>query len=328
MRALVLICLATMVFAQNGGTISGTVSDRAGEPIAHVAIQVKNAVTGAMRSVESDGRGQYSLGDLAAGVYQVVASAPGLAPFVQPSVSIEAGQTQRVDIRLNDVQLNTLGEDRAYYADLMSKHDVPQGPTPRTPDGKPDLSGVWLPSFPTDGGNPEPLPWAAALLKQRAGNDGKDIPSSHCLPLGVIMSTFLFPYKFVQTPKLLVMMYEGEFPRQIFLDGRGHPEDPNPSWLGHSVGHWEQDMLVVDTVGFNGKAWLSFAGHPASEKLHLIERYRRSDLGHLQYEITIDDPGAYAKPWTIKKGSELSRDDTLMEYICNENERDLNHLAK
>jgi hypothetical protein len=318
---------AGIAFAQSTCSITGTVSDRSKTAIGKVAIQAKNSVTGATRSVESDAKGKYALADLPSGAYQLFAAGPGLAPFVQPSVNVEAGKTMHLDIRLDDVQLNTLGEDRAYYAALTGSHDVPRGATPHTPDGKPDLSGVWLPSFPTDFGNSEPLAWAAALMQERQVNGGKDIPSSRCLPLGVVMSTFLFPYEFVQTSKLLVMMYEGEFPRQIFLDGRAHPKDLNPSWLGHSIGHWDQDTLVVDTVGFNGKAWLNFDGHPASEQLHVVERYRRPDLGHLQYEITIDDPGSYSKPWTIQKASDLSRDDTLMEYICNENERDRSHMA-
>jgi Carboxypeptidase regulatory-like domain len=323
MRVLLLVCIASTAFAQ----VSGTVLDRSGAPIAGVVVQAKNAA-GQTYSARSDVSGEYSLSGLSAGKYQITASSPGLAPFIKPDVGVKAGQTMHVDIRLNDLQLNTLGEDRAYYTGLMTAHAVPRGPAPRTRDGKPDLSGVWLPSFPRDPGNPQPLAWAAEVMKQRAANDSRDIPSAHCLPLGVVMSTFLFPYEFVQTPKLLVMLYEGEFPRQIFLDGRPHPKDLNPSWLGHSVGHWEGDTLVVDTVGFNGKAWIDFAGHPASEKLHVIERYRRPDLGHLELEITIDDPSGYAKPWTIRKTSELSRDDTLMEYICNENERDLRHMAK
>lgn len=328
MRAVLLLSIAVAAFGQDTGTIAGTVLDRTHAGIASVALEAKNTATGETRSARSDASGKYTLSGLAAGKYQITAFAPGLAPFVRPEVDVRAGQTMRVDIRLDDLQLNTLGEDRAYYTGLMSAHAAPAGPAPRTPDGKPDLSGVWLPSFPRDQGNPQPLAWAAELMKQRAANDSRDIPSSRCLPLGVVMSTFLFPYEFVQTPKLLVMMYEGEFPRQIFLDGRAHPKDLNPSWLGHSVGHWEQDTLVVDTVGFNGKAWIDFAGHPASEKLHIIERYRRPDLGHLELEITIDDPGAYVKPWTIRKSSELSHDDTLMEYICNENERDLSHMRK
>jgi hypothetical protein len=329
MRALLLISFAAQcAFAQGSGTITGKVSDRSSAPVSKVMVQAKNTVTGAVRSMQSDSQGNYALTDLPAGSYQVVAAGPGLAPFVQPNLKIDAGQTVRLDIRLDDLQLNTLGEDRDYFAKLSGPHDVPRGPAPRMAGGKPDLSGVWLPSFPGDNGNPEPLPWAAALIKERQANGSQDIPSSRCLPLGVVMSTFLFPYEFVQTSKLLVMLYEGEFPRQIFLDGRPHPKDLNPSWLGHSVGRWEQDTLVIDTVGFNGKAWVGFAGLPASEQLHVVERYRRPDLGHLQYEITIDDPGAYSKPWTIKKTSDLSRDDTLMEYICNENERDRDHATR
>jgi hypothetical protein len=327
MRGLWLICLASVALAQETGAITGTVLDRSGAPISGVAIQAKNTA-GPMYSAHSDASGKYELTGLSAGRYALTALSPGLAPYLKPDFKLRPGETIRVDIRLSDLQLNTLGEDRAYYTGLMTAHDAPRGPTPRTPDGKPDLSGVWLPSFPRDPGNPQPLPWAAEVMKQRAANDSRDIPSAHCLPLGVVMSTFLFPYEFVQTPKLLVMMYEGEFPRQVFLDGRPHPKDLNPSWLGHSVGHWDGDTLVVDTVGFNGKAWIDFAGHPASEQLHIIERYQRPDLGHLELEITIDDPGAYAKPWTIRKTSELSRDDTLMEYICNENERDLRHMDK
>jgi len=328
MRGLVLVCFVSASFAQSAGTIAGTISDRTNAAIANVAVEAKNISTGQTYSVRSDASGKYALSGLPAGTYQVTAAAAGLAPFVRPNIKVDAGQTAHIDIRLDDLQLNTLGEDRAFYGQRMSPHAVPSGPAPRMPDGKPDLSGVWLPSFPSDGGNPEMLPWAAAIVKQRQANESRDIPSSRCLPLGVVMSTFLFPYEFVETPKLLVMMYEGEMPRQIFLDGREHPKDLNPSWLGHSIGHWERDTLVIDTVGFNGKAWIDFQGHPESEKLHIIERYRRPDLGHLQLEITIDDPGAYAKPWAIKKASDLSRDDTLMEYVCNENERDLNHLGK
>ncbi len=327
MRLVALFLLASAAFAQSGG-ISGIVSDAYRAPIAKTAIQAKNSATGVTYRAESAADGRYTLSQLPAGTYELTAGAPGLVPFRQQKLAVESGKTSRVDIHLDDVQVNTLGEDRDFYTKLAGAHDVPSGPTPRMPDGKPDLSGMWLASFPKDPGNPEPLPWAAALIKERQATQNKDIPSSRCLPLGVVMSTFLFPYKFVQTPRLLVMLYEGEFPRQVYLDGRPHPQDPNPSWLGHSIGHWDGDTLVVDTVGFNGKAWVGFGGLPATEKLHVTERYRRPDLGHLEYEITVDDPGAYAKPWTMKKVSELSRDDNLMEYICNENERDLPHLGK
>jgi len=327
MRAAALFLLASAAFAQNG-VITGTVSDAYGAAIDKTQIFAKNTATGATYSAVSTAGGGYTLAQLPAGEYELVAGASGLLPFRQQKLVVEASKTLHVDIRLEDLQVNTLGEDRDYFTKLAAPHDPPAGPTPRMPDGKPDLSGMWLPAFPKDNGSPEPLPWAAALIKERQATQNKDIPSSRCLPLGIVMSTFLFPYKLVQTPRLLVMLYEGEFPRQIYLDGRAHPKDPNPSWLGHSIGHWEQDTLVVDTVGFNGKAWVGFGGLPSTEKLHVTERYHRPDLGHLAYEITIDDPGAYAKPWAIKKVSELSREDDLMEYICNENERDLVHLGK
>src|SRR5580698_6967073 len=173
----------SQTIAQSTGAISGTVSDRSQTAIGNVAIQAKNSATGATTSAHSDSKGNYALAGLPAGAYQLFAAGPGLAPFVQPSLNVEAGQTMHLDIRLDDVQLNTLGEDRDYYAALAGAHDAPRGPTPRMPDGKPDLSGVWLPSFPTDFGNPEPLPWAAALTKDRQENHSKDIPSSHCLPI-------------------------------------------------------------------------------------------------------------------------------------------------
>jgi Carboxypeptidase regulatory-like domain len=328
MRLIGLLLLASVAFGQSAN-VSGTVSDDDGAAVPKVKLQATNTATKATYSAESGANGSYTLKALPAGSYELTASAPRMVPYKQV-VTVRADQTSAMDIRLHfDVQQNTLGDNPgALFDNLVTRQPVPSGPVPRMPNGKPDLSGVWLPGFPSDPGKPEPLPWAAALIKQRAENGGKDIPSGHCLPLGVVMSTFLFPYQFVQTPKLLVMMYEGEFPRQIFLDRRPHPKDLNPSWLGHSIGHWEEDTLVVDSVGFNGKGWVGFTGEPATEMLHITERYRRTDLGHLSIEVTVDDPGAYVKPWTIKKVSILAPNYELMEFICNEGERDLQHMAK
>jgi len=327
MRWLGLFLLPLAMFAQGGG-ISGHISDDDGAAVPKVKIEVKNAATGAVTSAESAASGSYTFALLPAGAYELTANALGMAPFKQ-TVTIGAGRPVALDIRIHFDPQDTLGDNAgALFDNLVSRQSAPSGPAPRMPDGKPDLSGVWLPGFPSDPGKPEPLPWASALIKQRAQDSSKDIPSGHCLPLGVVMSTFLFPYQVVQTPKLLVMMYEGEFPRRIFLDGRAHPKDPNPSWLGHSIGHWEQDTLVVDSVGFNGKGWVGFTGQPATEMLHIIERYRRPDLGHLELEITVDDPGAYVKPWTIRKVSALAPSYELMEFICNEGERDLQHMLK
>ena len=318
--------LASAAFAQSG-SITGKVTNDDGSVVAKARIEARN--TGAAFAAETDASGSYKLTGLPPGSYELSASGPALTPF-QQKITVAADQVLHMDILLHfDVQANTLGDNPgALFDNLVSRKAPPTGPAPRTSDGKPDLSGVWLPSFPTDPGKPEPLPWAAALIQKRNANHNADIPSGHCLPLGVIMSTFLFPYQFVQTPKLLVILYEGEPSREIYLDGRGHPDDPNPTWLGHSIGHWEGDTLVVDTIGFNGKPWVGFLGQPSTDTLHITERYTRPDLGHLATEITVDDPGAYAKPWTMKKVASLATNYELMEFICNEGERDLQHMAK
>jgi len=330
-RAIAFFLLAAAAFAQNGGGVAGKVSDDDGATVAKAKIQAKNAATGATFSAESGAAGNYTLGSIPAGAYELSASGPGFLAYKQQNVLVGEGQTLSVDIRLHFDPQNTLGDNPgALFDNLLSRKPPLTGPAPRMPDGKPDLSGVWLPAIITDAGfaKPEPLPWAAAVMKQREEDHGKDIPSGHCLPLGVVMSTFVFPYQLVQAPKALVMLYEGEFPRQIYMDGRGHPKDPNPTWLGHSIGHWEGDMLVVDTVGFNGKVWVGLPGLPSSEMLHITERYTRPDMGHLVVEITVDDPGAYVKPWKVKKASALAQDYELMEFICTEGERDLQHMPK
>jgi hypothetical protein len=127
--------------------------------------------------------------------------------------------------------------------------------------------------------------------------------------------------KFVQTPTEIVVLFEGSPPgfRQIFLDGRGHPKDLAPTWMGHSTGKWEGDTLVVDTVGFNDRAWIDFNRTPQTEKLHITERYRRLDRGHLDMVITIDDPGAYSRPWKMHRILTLATGEEIQEYICNEN---------
>jgi hypothetical protein len=210
---------------------------------------------------------------------------------------------------------------------------VPAGPTPKTADGKPDLTGIWTPdrtfiydiSSALKPGEELPIqPWALKVTKEHMS---KDDPEANCLPAGVPRMA-PYPWKIVQTPKLMVFLYEGNIHtyRQIFLDGRGHPTDPQPTWYGDSIGKWEGDTLVVDSVGFNDKFWFDFAGHPHTEKLHVVERFTRPDLGHLEYEATIDDPGAYTKPFTMHGKSPLLPGEELMEYICNENNKDVPHI--
>ena len=208
----------------------------------------------------------------------------------------------------------------------MKRHTPPSGPTPRTPDGKPDLSGVWWRPRTVDPGKPEFLPSALAITKQRTDANGKDSPQAHCLPSGPLRNGPL--WEFVQSKDFLVYISDDESPgfHQIYLDGRPHPADPNPAWYGHSIGHWDGDTLVVDRVAFDDRVWLDQESHPHSDKLHIIERYHRPDAGHLEIEITVDDPGVLAKPWTQKRVTDLANEE-IFEFICTENNRDVQHLV-
>jgi len=209
----------------------------------------------------------------------------------------------------------------------------PPGPTPRMADGKPDLSGVWGYAGYTsdiakdyDVGELPMTPIGEKLFKERQANEGTEDPEARCLPTGVPRRD-PYPSKILMLPNLMVILYEGNLHsfRQIFLN-RDHPKDLNPTWWGDSVGHWEGDELVVDTIGFNGLTWLDLAGHGTSDQLHVIERYSRPDFGNLKDEITIEDPVYYTRPWKVTQWTPLITDSDLWEYICTENERDSKHL--
>ena len=208
------------------------------------------------------------------------------------------------------------------------------GPTPRLPDGTVDLDGVWVGGGPVndlerDGGlkpgeiDNLMLPWAKELMATR---DETQEPHNRCLPMGVPRVT-PFPYRFVpnythKAPTHLFILHEGNIHsyRQIFMDGRKHPAELDPTWYGHSIGWWEGDTLVIDTVGYNDKFWFDRRGHPHTEQLHTIERWTRKDMGHIENKVTIDDPGAYTKPFTMTFMAMLSTPgDELQEYICQEN---------
>ncbi len=207
-------------------------------------------------------------------------------------------------------------------------------PTPRSGDGKPDLSGVWV----VRNGNfyltwdlqPEEMrPWAAALYKQREADFRRETDGIACLPPGpkAAIGVGPFPIKIIQNPGLIVILHEYDtIFRQVFTDGRELPEDPNPTWMGYSVGRWEGDTLVVTTAGFNDRSTIDLAGHPHTEALRVTERFHRRDIGHLDVQITFDDPKAYTRPWTLPMEFALVPDQDLMEYVC-ENERDSRHLV-
>jgi len=212
-------------------------------------------------------------------------------------------------------------------------------PAPRGADGKPDLSGLW--SFPlqpayvgniaTDLEPDQVQPWARALFTQRMLEFGKDDPSTiGCLPLGprhVTGGGLANLVKIVQTPALTLVLHQDLAYRQIYTDGRPLPADPHPSFMGYSVGHWEGDTLVVVSTGFNDRTWLDFGGHPHTEALRLTERYRRRDFGHIEREVIVEDPRVFTAPVTVKAEMTLAADTDLLEYVCNENPKDRDHLV-
>ena len=225
-------------------------------------------------------------------------------------------------------------------------------PTPKTPDGKPDLSGLWAnmcqlnkqtvlcaPEFAVPqefgnigrgitGGLPY-QPWAADLVKTRRAENGKDDPTTHCLPGGVAkLHTSALLRKIVQTPGLVVFLTERNASyRQIFTDGRPLPEDPNPSWNGYSTGHWDGDTLVVESIGFGDGQWLDRSGSPLTSSAKMTERFRRPNYGTLEIDLTVNDPKAYTKPWTIHLAQSIVLNTELMDFICLENEKDFPHLV-
>ncbi len=321
--ALILLVIGLDGYAQSGtGAIRGAVRLPDG-PVARATIQAKDGSSGKMFTATSDMSGQFALTNLPEGTYEVSVPELGLttARFVQRNVSVQAGKTTALDIALQKSNLATIGDDNAYLA-VRKKYTNVRGPAPRTADGRPDLSGVWNGNMDP---NPEPdslLPWANEVLNQRRATAFRDQPSGFCLPGDPTPTIPLF-YKVVQTRGLLVQLFEQDpHYRQIFLDGRAHPKDADPTWMGHSVGRWEKDTLVVDTTGFNDKSWLIFAtGLPHTEMLHMVERYRRPDLGHLVVDLALEDPGTFIKPVERHMTWELAPGEEILESICNENNK-------
>jgi len=209
-------------------------------------------------------------------------------------------------------------------------------PAPRTSDGRPDLSGVWkspnadrLEANIAQGPNAGAVqPWAQALFDKRLGDVRADSPRARCLPLSVPFHNVFDLLRIVQTPALTVMMYEApnNVFRTVFTDGRELPADPNPTWLGYSIGRWDGDTLVITSSGFNDLGWLDFGGHPQSGTLRLTERLHRRDFGHIDVQMTLEDPHVFTRPITVATQLVLQPDTELLESFC-DNERDLSHFT-
>lgn len=210
-----------------------------------------------------------------------------------------------------------------------------EAPAPRAADGKPDLSGMWHAQ--TNAYRFDVIqdlkdesifrPAAEAVFLQRVKDLRRQDPVTNCLPSGP-SEMLNSRYRLMQTPAMIGILYEdgmGRY-RQIYTDGRALPEDPNPAWLGYSVGHWEGDTLVVESGGFNDRTWLDRAGHPHSESLRVKETFRRTDFGHMRFQITYDDPETLTKPLTISLAVNYEADTDMLENVCNESDRNRVHM--
>jgi hypothetical protein len=310
------------------GSLTGTISSPAGAMVDEAPIQLKNKTSGAIARTSSKSDGSYKLAGLTPGTYQFSLVMPCCAyNRVAQDIVLEAGKTLQLNIRLVEtVNGATLGDDPGRLAKVMRKRaKVPSQPVPRTAGGKPDLSGVWVEIDDPYPETPQVLSWAAALIKERQENYGKDEPHNNCLPGPPPAPGSASPFiaKFVQTGSLLVILFE-DTPgfRQVFLDGRGHPSNWDPTWMGHSIGKWDGDALVVDTVGFNDRSSLGGIGGgpvPHTEMLRMTERYHRVDFGHMDLAVTFEDPGTFVKPYHMNVKFDLTPQEEVMEFVCENN---------
>lgn len=328
MQFALVILAASAVFGQTGGTITGSITDPDGRPVEHATVLLKQSPTGKVSEIRGSGQGVYVFSKLPDGHYDLTVPDLGFT-FVRlekKNIAVKPGQTVRLDLRLEwAANLGTPGDD--FFGFNRSKWAPSGKPAPRTADGKPDLSGVWYAPTLGEMEKASLLPWAEAVVKEREANGRADAPGNFCLPDDPMLMLPL-SYKIVQTTKVIVMMWEGQPPnfRQVFLDQRDHSKAWSPTWLGHSVAKWDGETLLVDTAAFNDRSWIGI--YPHTEKLHVVERWRRPELARIEKEVTVEDRETFTNPWKIRNTWDLDLGEEIYEYICNENEADAKHLKK
>ncbi len=311
----------TAVAQNRASSITGVITDPDGQKL--VAAPIQLTLTGGRRYEGVTSKdGVYRFSGLPPGTYHLVIPRVGFtyAQLERKDIMLSAGQNLRLDLRVDFAgNLGTVGDDDSVI--LRNRRSPPTGPAPRMPDGRPDLSGVWNGRNDSNPETPSVLPWAEAVAAKR---NEKENPSTLCLPNDVLLNS-PNPFEIVQTPKKLLLIgeYNAGALREVFLDGRPHPKEINPTWMGHSIGRWEGDVLVVDTVGFNDRSWLE--QYPHTEKMHVVTRYRRRDLGHLDVDILVEDSGTFTKPWKLHTVWDLVPGEEIQEYIC-ENNKDPQHI--
>jgi hypothetical protein len=323
--------LALAGFAQVGqnGTITGTVTDVRGSRVIGQTVLVRNKATKLIFEAPLSTAGEYRVA-VPAGTYELVIPAITLTylRYVhKEDITVPAGTTVRADIAgIGLSNQGVPGDDNAHALIRAKYAGKVKGPAPRV-NGKPDLSGVWFMAEPVtfDSGAAAVLtPWAQSVVETRRKNP-QDAPSANCLSFGPLPLQGL-AVRVMHSRTHLMLLVEGEpVVRQVFLDGRPHPSDVNPTWMGHSVGRWDGDTLVVDTIGFNGKVWfVPPRMYPSTETLRLTERYRRVNLATMIVDYIFEDPPTFMAPYKVQRVWELTPGEEVMEYLCENNRyRDL-----
>ena len=334
------LAISQSVIAQQGqGLVTGRLIDANGNPakgLENTSIRLTNVATKQeISAAVSQASGEFTVTGVPPGTYDI--SIPIACclyrSFSQKGVTVRAGQTLRLDAHLEwGMNLGTIADDPGILgSDMRARAGRLTGPTPRTPDGKVDFSGVW--SFIRRAGSGEagpprfPLkPWAADIQRKLREMNVDPNPAAYCLPQTAVPTMLSYPQKFVQGRTTIIQLTDFFTPgyRQIFIDGRGHPRDWNPSWLGHSVGTWDGDTLVVETVGFN-EITPGFGIH--SEKLRVVERWRRPDFGRLHVDIVAEDPEAWTGPFRTEVEAALTPDEEVLEWVCAENNKNPLHFG-
>ncbi|MEE8093524.1 MAG: carboxypeptidase-like regulatory domain-containing protein [Gammaproteobacteria bacterium] len=303
----------------DSSSLTGRITGPDGLAVGDAAVQAKDEAIGIDARTRSSATGHYDLSDLPTGTYVLTVRMPCCAfrSYTSEPISLNAGNAHQLDVSLAEgVSLNTLGDDPGVIAaEIRDRQIIPDLPLPRTADGRPDLTGMWLRSDDPYPVGAKPLPWAAEVARERRGRILEQ-PQALCLPSAPPGGGGFV--KFVQTPELILYLFEG-IPgyRQFFLDGREHPADPNPTWMGHAIGRWEKDTLVVDTIGFNTRGWLGT--FPQTEMLRLEERYTRTDFGHMTVRVTIKDPSVFEEPWIKNMTWDFAPREELLEFVCENN---------
>jgi hypothetical protein len=315
-RIAVAFTLLLTPIAVHGASLSGTIRDFEGNPLSGMPVQLTHSATGQHHRTFSDEDGSYAFDDVQDGPYDLWVNPPGfaLSPFEQEGITLEGNVTLDPTLTLGLGQ-GIVGEEGVFSAMRAKPGEIPDLPVPML-DGHPDLNGFWMLLPDPFGERADPRPEAARIQAERAAAGFADDPGIKCLPINP--NGLLGWGRFLHTGDRLVFITETSPGwRQIHLDGRDLPEDPNPTWLGHSVGRWEGDTLVVETVGFNGRGWHD--GYPISERMRVRETFRRTSYGEIEYTATYDDPEVFNIPWVKRAKLELSPKQEVMETVCENN---------